>query len=81
MKRSRAIRLVLRGGAGFAPGSSDQAAPRDTRFVADARSCAEAHDEATCQKRVRARRPAGAFRDEDTATTRDPSRFLSNVLG
>ena len=49
MKRSRAIRLVLLGGAGFALAACDQAPPPDARFFADASACAEVHDKATCQ--------------------------------
>lgn len=50
MKRSKAIRLVLLGGAGCALAACDQAPPPDARFFADARACAEVYDEAACQK-------------------------------
>jgi uncharacterized protein YgiB involved in biofilm formation len=50
MKRSRTIRLVLMGGAGFALAACDQAPPPDARFFVDTTACAEVHDEATCRK-------------------------------
>ena len=50
MKRSRAIRLVLLGGAGCALAACDQAPPPDARFFADAEACAAVHDQGTCRQ-------------------------------
>lgn len=50
MKKSRAIRLVLLGGAGFALAGCDEAPPSDARFFADADDCAAVYDQAICEQ-------------------------------
>lgn len=49
MKKSKAVRLVLLGGAGFAVAACDEAPPPDARFFADVKECAAVRSEATCQ--------------------------------
>jgi uncharacterized protein YgiB involved in biofilm formation len=50
MKKSRAIRLVLLGGAGFALAACEEAPPPpDAKFFADIGECAAVYDRATCE--------------------------------
>lgn len=50
MKKSRAVQLVLLGGAGAALAACDQAPPPDARFYTNAAECAPIQGEAACEQ-------------------------------
>lgn len=50
MKKSRAVRLVLLGGAGAALAACDQAPPPDAQFYTGVDECAVAQGEAVCKE-------------------------------
>jgi len=51
MKKSRAVKLVLLGGAGIALAAcSDDAPPNDAKFFSDAQECAAVYDAQACQE-------------------------------
>ncbi len=49
MKKSKAIRLVLLGGAGFALAACDEAPSADARFFASAKECSAVLSDTTCK--------------------------------
>lgn len=50
MKKSRAVRLVLLGGASMALAGCDRAPPPDAKFFADVDDCTAVKDRATCEQ-------------------------------
>ncbi len=66
MKKSKAVRLVLLGGAGIAFAGCDQSPPADAKFFANAGECAQVRDQQTCEK---------AFADSKAQFAAEAPRF------